>query len=156
MGKKVCSFNHIYLSAIRSLQEAVQLLHCSVYHMPPSSPHKNTKGTSLQLGTKDQTPDCYSNQNADICKVHTYHHTVSWVACCTAFFGLVHCFEFTSSNNSAYDPTVHLSFSNVASCGQQNLPTFIRLTIKQSIKNRLLQTWQLCTPRENELQCMFC
>ena len=54
-----------------------------------------------------------------------------WAACCTAFFGFMRCGEFTSPSHSAYDPTVHLSFSDVA-VDSKTCPTFIRLTIKQS------------------------
>ena len=64
-------------------------------------------------------------------KPHTYHHTMIWAACCKAFFGFMRCSEFTSPSHSAYDPTVHLPFSDVA-VDSRTCPTFIRLTIKQS------------------------
>ena len=64
-------------------------------------------------------------------KPHTYHHTMIWAACCTAFFGFMRCSEFTSPSHSAYDPTIHLSFGNV-SVDSRTCPTFVRLAIKQS------------------------
>ena len=68
-------------------------------------------------------------------KPYTYHHTMIWAACCAAFFGFMRCGEFTSPSHSAYDPTVHLSFSDVA-VDSRTCPTFIRLTIKQSKTDR--------------------
>ena len=63
-------------------------------------------------------------------KSHTYHHTMIWATCSTAFFGLLCCGEFTSPSYSAYDPTVHLSFSNVV-VDYRTCSTFIRLTTEQ-------------------------
>lgn len=62
-------------------------------------------------------------------KPGSYHLTIIWTACCTAFFQFLHCGEFTSPSHSAYDPTVHLSFRNVA-VNKRNSPSFIKLMVK--------------------------
>ena len=46
-------------------------------------------------------------------KPNTYHTTIR-AACCTAFFGFLCCGEFISQSHSAYNLTVHISFSDVA------------------------------------------
>ena len=54
-----------------------------------------------------------------------------WAVCCTAFFGLLRCSEFTVPSINDYDPTVHLSFQDVA-IDSSTAPTVIRISIKQS------------------------
>lgn len=71
-------------------------------------------------------------------KPGSYHSTMIWAACCTAFFGFLHCGEFTSPSHSAYDTTIHLSFKDVA-VDNRNSPSFIRLTVKQSKTDRFRQ-----------------
>ena len=54
-----------------------------------------------------------------------------WAACCTEFFGLLHCSEFTVPSINNFDPTVHLSFQDIA-IDSRTSPTIIRLIFKQS------------------------
>ena len=45
------------------------------------------------------------------------HHTaMMWGACCVAFFGFLCCSKSILLGISQYDPTVHLSFSDLRSC----------------------------------------
>ena len=71
-------------------------------------------------------------------KPGSYHFTMIWAACCTALFGFLHCGEFTLPSHSAYDPTIHHSFKDVA-VDNRNSPSFIRLTVKQSKTDRFRQ-----------------
>jgi len=48
-----------------------------------------------------------------------------------SLFGFLRCGEFTSPSQSAYDPTLHLSFCDLA-IDNKHSPSFIRLKIKQS------------------------
>ena len=66
-------------------------------------------------------------------KPHNYHYIMLWAACCTAFFGLLRCGEFTTQG--PYDPQVHLSFKDLAVDNKRS-PTYIRLCIKQSKTDR--------------------
>ena len=66
-------------------------------------------------------------------KPHNYHYIMLWAACCTAFFGLLRCGEFTTQG--PYDPQVHLSFKDLAVDNKRS-PTYIRLY--KTIKNRSL------------------
>ena len=54
-----------------------------------------------------------------------------WAVCCIAFIGFLRIGEMVVPSNSAYDPSVHLSLTDIA---VDNLErhTVLRLTIKQS------------------------
>ena len=54
-----------------------------------------------------------------------------WAACCIAFFGFLRIGEMVVPNNSAYNPSVHLSLSDIAVDNPER-PAVLRLTIKQS------------------------
>ena len=54
-----------------------------------------------------------------------------WAACCLGFFGFLRAGEFTIPSDSAYDPSSHLSMSDV-SVNNPSTPTVIQITIKQS------------------------
>ena len=61
----------------------------------------------------------------------THYKTMMWAACCTAFFGLLRSGEFTVPSLHQYDPTTHLSLSDV-SLDDRHVPQIVRLHIKQS------------------------
>ena len=61
----------------------------------------------------------------------TYHNTMMWAACCTAFFGFLRSSEFTVQSQEHYNPTVHLSLADVA-VDRRSSPQVIQLRIKQS------------------------
>ena len=50
-----------------------------------------------------------------------YQNIMMWAACCVAFFGSLHCSEFTVPNQTSYDHTIHLSYSDVIASRQQNI-----------------------------------
>ncbi len=54
-----------------------------------------------------------------------------WAACALAFFGFLRCGEFTIPNGSSYDPTQHLSVSDVAIDSPFN-PETLQIHIKPS------------------------
>lgn len=54
-----------------------------------------------------------------------------WGACCLCFFAFMRAGELTVPDAKSYDPTVHLSFSDVA-IDDPRRPSFLRVTIKQS------------------------
>jgi len=60
-----------------------------------------------------------------------YNSIMMLPACCTVFFGLLHCSEFTVPSINDYDPTVHLSFQDIA-IDSHTSPTVVRISIKQS------------------------
>ena len=54
-----------------------------------------------------------------------------WAACCVAFFGLLRIRKMVAPSRSAYDPSVHLSLSDV-SMDEPRRPTTLKISIKQS------------------------
>ena len=54
-----------------------------------------------------------------------------WAACCLAFFGFLRAGEMTVPSDTAYDPSMHLNFSDVA-VDDPSSPAVIKVTIKQS------------------------
>ena len=54
-----------------------------------------------------------------------------WAACCLAFFGFLRVGELTSPDDARYDPSVHLSFADIA-VDVPVRPSFVRVAIKQS------------------------
>ena len=54
-----------------------------------------------------------------------------WAACCLAFFGFLRIGEMTVPGDTAYDPSAHLSRSDIA-VDNPSTPAVIRVTIKQS------------------------
>ena len=54
-----------------------------------------------------------------------------WAACILGFFGFLRCGEFTCPSGQAYDPSCHLSLSDVAIDSPSN-PSLMRVTLKQS------------------------
>jgi len=54
-----------------------------------------------------------------------------WAACCLAFFGLLHCNEFTVPSQTGYDPAAHLSYNDIVVDNCDN-PSIVVISIKQS------------------------
>lgn len=144
MGKKGLSHSTIkvYLSAIRSLHVATgQHSHFTAQYTPRLQQvlHGIQREQASILEPRTRLPITIQLmrqiKSLISTKPCTYHHRMIWAACCTAFFGFLRCGEFTSPNHSAYDPTVHLSFGDVA-VDDRISPSFIRLTVKQSKTDR--------------------
>ena len=55
-----------------------------------------------------------------------------WAACCIAFFGFLRIGEMVVPNNTAYDPSVHLSLSDISVDNLEG-PAVIRLTSQKQI-----------------------
>ena len=62
---------------------------------------------------------------------HQYHNILMWAVCCTAFFGFLHCSEFTIPTQHSYDPEVPLSIDDLA-VDSIVTPSLIKITIRQS------------------------
>ena len=60
-----------------------------------------------------------------------YQTIMMWAACCVAFFGCLCCSEFTVPNQTSYDHTIHLSYSDVVVDSKMS-PSMVFLHIKQS------------------------
>ena len=59
------------------------------------------------------------------------HGIMIWAACCTAFFGFLHCSEFTVPTQQEFDPEVHLTVRDIA-VDDKVTPSVVCITIKQS------------------------
>ena len=46
-------------------------------------------------------------------KPHQWENLMEWVACCTSFFGFLHCTEFINPDNTYFNLKVHLSISDL-------------------------------------------
>ena len=62
---------------------------------------------------------------------HNFDSTMIWAASLVCFFGFLRSGEITIPSQAAYDPTVHLSFADIA-VDDPSKPSIIQLTIKQS------------------------
>ena len=62
-----------------------------------------------------------------------YNHIMLWAACCLAFFGFLHCSEFTvpTQEPESFDEAAHLSYKDVSVDSWHN-PQLISIRIKQS------------------------
>lgn len=54
-----------------------------------------------------------------------------WAACCLGFFGFLRSAEMTVPSDSSFDPTVHLSYKDIA-VDNPSSPSIVQVTIKQS------------------------
>ena len=54
-----------------------------------------------------------------------------WAACCLAFFGFLRAGELTIPSDSAYDPSMHLSWGDLAVDAPEN-PTVLSVLLKAS------------------------
>ena len=61
----------------------------------------------------------------------TPNRAMLWAACCIAFFGFLRIGEMVVPSQEAYDPSVHLNFSDV-SVNNPERPTMLKICIKQS------------------------
>ena len=61
----------------------------------------------------------------------SYNNTTLWAMCCLAFFGFLRVGEFTIPTEGSYDPSCHLSLSDIAVDNRKN-PGLLQLFLKQS------------------------
>ncbi len=61
----------------------------------------------------------------------SYYKIMLWVAVCLGFFGFLRAGEMTVPSDAAYDPTTHLSRSDIT-VDDLRYPSVVRVTIKQS------------------------
>ena len=61
-----------------------------------------------------------------------------WAACCISFFGLLRVSEFTTPTQSHFNPSSHLSLSDIA-VDSHTSPQVLRITLKQSKTDQLRQ-----------------
>ena len=62
---------------------------------------------------------------------HSYHSILMWAACCLAFFGFLRCNKFTVPLQASYDPTMHLSYTDI-SVDKRDNPSVVVVYIKRS------------------------
>ena len=62
---------------------------------------------------------------------HSYHSILMWTVCCLAFFGFLRCNEFTVPSQVSYEPTMHLSYSDI-SVDKCDNPSVVVVYIKRS------------------------
>ena len=60
-----------------------------------------------------------------------YFNLMLWAACCMAFFGFLRSSEFTVPSQNQFDPSVHLTLSDI-SLDNRHQPQIVHITIKQS------------------------
>ena len=64
-------------------------------------------------------------------KPQSYTNTMTWAACCLAFFGFLRVSEFTVPTQDRYDQSCHLSLGDISLDNRDN-PRLLRVHIKQS------------------------
>ena len=65
----------------------------------------------------------------------TYQQIMMWAACCTAFFGFLHVSEFIVPSPHKYDPSTHLSLSDIL-LDNRHIYTRSSAFAYQTVKNR--------------------
>ena len=86
-------------------------------------------------------------------KVVNYNNTLIWAACCTIFFGILRCSEFTVPSQKDYDPESHLLFADV-SVDSRISPSMIRIHIKKSKTDPFRQGFHLYFGKTNNDICL--
>ena len=85
-------------------------------------------------------------------KPPSYDNVLIWAACCLAFFGFLRVSEFTVPAQSQYDPSTHLSISDV-SIDNKDHPQLLRIRIKQSKTDPFRQGVDIYLGRTGEGIC---
>ena len=75
-----------------------------------------------------------------------------WAACCIAFFGLLRVSEFTTPTQTHFNPSSHLSLSDIA-LDSHTSPQVIRITLKQSKTDQLRQGTHLYLGKTGHRVC---
>ena len=86
--------------------------------------------------------------------IQNCNSVIMWAACCTAFFGLLHCSKFTVPSTNDYDPTVHLSLQDI-DIDSHTAPTVKRLNFKQSEMDPFCKVFQLFLRKSHHNVCMI-
>ena len=81
-------------------------------------------------------------------------HIMLWAACCLAFFGFLRAGGLTVPNDSAFDPSVHLAWGDLAVDKPEN-PAVLSVRIKAS-KTDPFRTGIHCTLVESLQTCPLC
>ena len=127
-------FNH-HLPAVRHL-------HLSTNHLTEYTTQLTARVQQVLHGIKRQHA-CVSHRlpiTTDIMhqiketllqQPHSYHSILMWAACCLGFFGFLRCNEFTVPSQASYDPTMHLSYSDI-SVDKCDNPSVVVVYIKRS------------------------
>ena len=61
----------------------------------------------------------------------SFYNTTLWAMCCLAFFGFLRVSEFTIPTEGSYDPSRHLSLSDIA-VDNRKKPRLLQLSLKES------------------------
>ena len=90
------------------------------------------RGVKRKQGTGTRLPitEAILHRLHSLLTQSNYSDSLFWAACCTGFFGLLQCGEFTTASSS-YDPKTHLSLEDVKVDRTTN-PTVVLLRIKSS------------------------
>ena len=67
-------------------------------------------------------------------QVQDYDIVMLWAACCLAYFGFLRAGELTVPSDSAFDPSIHLSWGNLAVDNPES-PAIMSVTLKASKMN---------------------
>ena len=160
-GGLAYTFIKLYLSAICSMHVTCGHHLVISQHLTPylEQVMHGIKKKQLKSGTNHERLPITADLMQQIYSVlshniHDYNSVLMWAACCTAFFGLLRCNEFTVPLTNDYDPTVHLSLQDIA-IESHRAPTVIRLNIIQSKMDPFLKGIQLFLGKTDHCVCPF-
>ena len=141
LGQQGLSHNTIktYLSGVRQIQIGYGYPDPTIDHMPRL--RQILKGVKVEAGKSGKpthsrlpiTPSILRKmKRAWFAGSHSpYNQSMLWAAAVTTFFSFCRSGEITIPHEGAYDPTAHLSFSDVA-VNDAKTPSVISILIKQS------------------------
>ena len=149
----------VYLSAVRNLHISAGL---HIQFTKALTPRLELVMKGIKKDKAKTTPSCPRlpitvEIMAKIKKVlhgtHKEHDSIMlWAACCLAFFGFLHCGEFTVPTQAAYDPEEHLSLPDIAIDNRLS-PSVVQVKIKQSKTDPFRQGMQLYLGKTDEDIC---
>ena len=85
-------------------------------------------------------------------KTPSYYYTTLWAMCCLAFFGFLSVSEFTIPTEGSYDPSRHLSLSDIA-VNNRKKPHLLQLSLKESKADPFKQGVKVYVGATDSLVC---
>ena len=85
-------------------------------------------------------------------KTPSYYYTTLWAMCCLAFFGFLSVSEFTIPTEGSYDPSRHLSLSDIA-VDNRKKPRLLQLSLKESKADPFKQGVKVYVGATDSLVC---
>ena len=131
VGLRHCTIKS-YMAGIRHLHIGEGLGDPFLLHGVSSTRVKRSQGEAEKRERLPITP-LLLHKIKSVCdnQAENYNTIMLWAACCLTFFGFLRAGELTVPSDSAFDPSVHLSWGDLAVDNPMN-PTIMSVRLKAS------------------------